>query len=380
MEYYFDNSATTRPSDAVTEKVARTMKEFWGNPSSLHTKGYEAEKLLSEARSVILGGLGIRDKKADLIFTGSGTEADNLAIFGTMYSKPKNKTRKLITTKGEHPAVLNCAKQLEAQGFEVVYLSAPGGVIDMEEYTNAVDKNTAMVSIMTVNNETGAVYDIKKLFSIAKAVSPEVVTHTDAVQAFMKMKLNPETVKCDLVTLSAHKIHGPKGVGALYVCPEVMKTRRLVPYIMGGGQEKGFRSGTENLPGIAGFAEAVKAGIYPENVGELRKYILDNLPSEIRPNIPAVPAPHILNVTLPGIKSETMLHFLSSKDIYVSSGSACSSNSSHKNYVLPDFGLSEKEADHSIRISLDDTLTRDDADVLISALEEGLKNLVRSNN
>ncbi len=379
MELYFDNSATTKPYESVIDVMSDAMKNYWGNPSSLHTKGYEAEKKMNEARAVIQSALNIRDTHSELFFTASGTEADNLAILGTMHAKPRNKGKKLITTKSEHPAVLNCSKQLESEGYEVVYLSCPGGRVDMNEYMAALDKNTVMVSIMTVNNETGAIYDLKKLFSMAKALSPDIVTHTDAVQAFMKVHLSPEALKCDMMTLSGHKIHGPKGIGALYVSAECMKKRTLSPHTFGGGQEKGFRSGTENLPAILGFAEAVKKGIYPTGVAELRQYIVDNIPSEIRPNIPASPAPHILNLTLPGIRSETMLHFLSSKGIYVSSGSACSSNSNHSNYVLPDFGLTDKEADHSIRISLDASLTRDDADKLISALKEGIDTLVRSN-
>ncbi|MBR6513740.1 MAG: cysteine desulfurase [Clostridia bacterium] len=378
MELYFDNSATTKPYDSVIEVMSRAMREYWGNPSSLHTKGYEAEKKLTEARKVILDSLNIRDTHSEIFFTSGGTEADNLALMGTMRAKARNKGKKLITTKSEHPAILNTAKQLEAEGFEVVYLSCRGGRVDINEYMAALDKNTVMVSIMTVNNETGAVYDLKKLFTMAKAVSPDIVTHTDAVQAYMKLRLSPEAMKCDMMTLSGHKIHGPKGIGALYVSAECMKKRTLSPHTFGGGQEKGFRSGTENLPAILGFAEAARAGVYPSSVGKLREYILKSLPAEIRPNIPATAAPHILNVTLPGIKSETMLHFLSSKGIYVSSGSACSSNSGHANYVLPDFGLTDKEADSSIRLSLDASLTVDDANILINALQEGLDTLVRS--
>ncbi len=378
MELYFDNSATTKPYNSVIEAMSEAMREYWGNPSSLHTKGYEAEKKLNEARKVILDSLNIRDSRAELFFTSGGTEADNLALLGTMRAKARNKGKKLITTKSEHPAILETARQLESEGYQVVYISCRGGKVDMNEYMAALDKNTVMVSIMTVNNETGAVYDIKKLFAMAKAVSPDIVTHTDAVQAYMKMRLSPEALKCDMMTLSGHKIHGPKGIGALYVCAECMKKRTLTSHTHGGGQEKGLRNGTENLPAILGFAVAASAGVYPASVGELRQYIIDSLPQEIRPNIPASAAPHILNVTLPGIRSETMLHFLSSKGIYVSSGSACSSNSGHANYVLPDFGLTDRETDHSIRISLDASLTRDDADRLIEALNEGLSTLVRS--
>lgn len=378
MEYYFDNSATTVPSDAVIEKMNFVARNVWGNPSSLYGKGLDAQKVIDEARANIKNSLNIRDRKSKIIFTAGGTEADNLALIGTAHAKAKNKGKKIITTKSEHPAVIESCKFLENEGYRVVYLSAPRGVVDMDEYTQELDRDTILVSVMTVNNETGAVYDIEKIFAMAKSINPEIVTHTDAVQGYLKIKLNPERIKCDLMTLSSHKIHGPKGVGALYAASDIIKSKKISPVIFGGAQEGGYRSGTENVIGIAGFGEAVKAGIYPESVRELRTYIAENLPGEITANIPAGEyAPHILNVTLPRIKSETMLHFLSSKGIYVSSGSACSSNSGHSNYVLPDFGITAEQADFSIRISLDDTLTKNDADVLISALNEGLNKLVR---
>ncbi len=377
MEYYFDNSATTRIADNVIEAMTRAAKEFWGNPSSLHTKGMESEKLMEDCRRTILDSLGVKSPKAELFFCGSGTEADNLALFGCMRAKPRNRGGKLIITDSEHSAIMASAARLEAEGFEVVKLPTRGGSIDTNAFMSALDNKTVMVSCMAVNNETGAHYDIKKIFNLAKAFNPEIVTHTDAVQAYLKVPFNPEALKCDMATISAHKIHGPKGIGALYVSGEIIKTKRLIPLIEGGGQEKGFRSGTENLPAIAGFAQAARAGVYPPSVGELRSYIIENMPAEIRCNLPQKAAPHIINATLPRIKSETMLHFLSSKGIFVSSGSACSSHSAHSNYVLPAFGLTDKEADTSIRISLDDTLTKEDADVLICALNEGLNTLVR---
>lgn len=378
MERYFDNSATTKPSERVIVAMERACREAWGNPSSLHSKGLEAERIIDEARKAILASLNVRTRGARLIFTASGTEADNLALIGTMLSKEKHKGKKLITTASEHPAVLESARYLETLGYKVIYLPCKGGIVDFDAYLKALDHDTVMVSIMHVNNETGAVYDIKKFFDAAKSVSKDIVTHTDAVQSFMKIRFAPESMNCDMVTLSAHKIHGPKGVGALYVSPDIIKRKLLVPRMLGGGQEQSMRSGTENVIGIAGFGEAVKAGIYPDSVSKLRSYIIERLPQDIRTNIPdGKTAPHIINVTLPDIKSETMLHFLSSKGIFVSSGSACSSNGGHENYVLPDFGLSPDEADCSIRISLDDTLTCEDADALLSALDEGISTLVK---
>ena len=249
-----------------------------------------------------------------------------------------------------------------------------------------MNKNTLLVSIMHVNNETGAVYNIKECFRIAKEINPDVVTHTDAVQSYMKLKVSPTELCADLVSISAHKIHGPKGIGALYVSPEIIKKKQLKPIIYGGGQEFGFRSGTENLIGIVGFGAAAKRGFKNlakdvSKMRELRAYAIEKLSElNVKMNLPQGDfAPHVINITLPSIKSETMLHHLSAKGIYVSSGSACSSNSATKRVsrALRGFGLSDFDADCSMRISISPYTTKEDIYELIVALKDGIDKLVK---
>lgn len=382
-EIYLDNSATTPLCDEAKQKMLSAMDSY-GNPSSLHKAGFEASRVLADARARILTGLFARGARAEnLVFTSSGTEADNLAIFGTAFAKSRRANR-IITTDSEHSAIENSMKRLEEQGFEVIRLSTVGGVIDLDEFKSVMNEKTLLVSVMTVNNETGAVYPIKEIFTCAKEINPDVVTHTDAVQGFMKMKISPTELRADLVSISAHKIHGPKGAGALYISPEVIRKKQIVPIAQGGGQESGFRSGTENMIGIAGFAAAVERGMktLPADIARmasLRERLINGISSlDIRPNIPKGScAPHILNITLPNIKSETMLHHLSANGIYVSSGSACSSHSGKVSRALRGFGISEAEADCSLRISLSAYNTDEDIDATLAALSEGLSKLVR---
>ncbi len=384
-EIYLDNSATTPLCDAAKARMREVM-EIYGNPSSLHTLGQRAHEVLEGARRDIAATLGLRtlSDPAQITFTSCGSEADNLAVLGTAYAKPRRRGGRVITTDSEHAGIENAMRALEADGFEVVRISTRGGMLDMEQFSAALNKKTFLVSLMAVNNETGAMYDIARAFALAKAFDPNIVTHTDAVQGYLKMRLVPRTLGADLVTISAHKIHGPKGVGALYASAEALKRRDFVPLLLGGGQEKGFRSGTENLIGIAGFAAAAKAGF--ENLSadlsyltDLRDYacqklsVLDvslNLPSGAR-------APHIINLTLPDIKSETMLHALSAEGIFVSNGSACSSHAHKSSASLIAFGLSPERADCSIRVSLGVQNTKEDIDALADALESAIARLVR---
>jgi cysteine desulfurase len=275
--------------------------------------------------------------------------------------------------------------RLERNGFEIIKLSTRGGVIDMDEYREALGKGAFMVSVMMVNNETGAYYDVANMFSLARRLCPDAILHCDATQGYMKVNFNLMRLGADMVTVSAHKIHGPKGVGVLCVAPSIIKQKKLVPIIRGGGQEDGFRSGTENMIGIAGFGGAASeiADGRTEKIARitvLRDYaekLLENIP-EIRINRPSGSrAPHIINLTLPSIKSETMVHFLSSKGISVSGGSACSSHNEKASAALLGFGISQKDAVCSLRISLCDTNTEAEADELATALEEGVKTLVR---
>lgn len=391
-DIYFDNSATTALCEKSRDEMIRIM-ELYGNPSSLHSLGVGAQKEVCAARNEILASIGVRNLSTigdnRLIFTSSGTEADNLALFGVCHSKKYVPGKKIIISDSEHPAVLECAKKLEDEGYAVVRIPTVRGVFDFDAFEKAADKNTVLVSVMLVNNETGAVNDIKRISAIAKAKNPEVIVHTDAVQGFLKMKFTPASLGADLITLSAHKVHGPKGVGALYVDPAVLKARKLVPVIYGGGQEKGFRSGTENTIGIIGFAAAVKEGFATlagdiKQMCTLRDYICERLKNDPRfdgfsLNMPeGGHAPHIISVTLPNIKSETMLHYLSKDRIYVSSGSACSSNTGHISGTLVNFGLTENAADSTVRISLCPKNTQNEADKLLESLYKGSQELARA--
>ncbi len=384
-EIYLDNSATTPICDEAKAKMLEAI-ECYGNPSSLHSKGFTSSKMIDDARNKVLSSLFVRNGKPEnIVFTAGGTEADNLALVGVAYAKTRRANR-IITTDSEHSAIENTLKSLENDGFDVVRLSTKNGIIDMDEFKSVMSKNTLLVSIMHVNNETGAVYNIKECFKLAKEINPDVVTHTDAVQSYMKIKVSPIELCADLISISAHKIHGPKGIGALYVSPEVIKKKQLKPIIFGGGQEFGFRSGTENLVGIAGFGAAAERGF--KNLSkdvlkmrELRAYAIEKLSSiDVKFNVPnGECAPHILNVMLPSIKSETMLHHLSANGIFVSSGSACSSNSATKRVsrALKGFGLTDFEADCSMRISFSPFNTKEDIDELVENLKEGIQKLVK---
>ena len=357
----------------------------YGNPSSLHSAGLSAQKLVDEARNSLGIALGVRmPKPGQLIFTSSGTEANNLAIRGCVYSKTRRAANKIITTDSEHPSVENTLRKLEEDGFKVVRIPTRCGVFDMNAFEKELDKDVLMVSVMMVNNETGALYDVARIFSMVKAKCPDAVTHCDAVQGFMKVKFTPASIHADLVSVSAHKIHGPKGVGALFVSADILKQRKMSPIIFGGGQENGFRSGTENVIGIAGFGAAVREAFVKldENIAHMssvREFALLKLSAlEVRLNTPLeATAPHIVNFTLPNIKSETMLHYLSGEGIYVSSGSACSSHSTTPSRALLAFGLTSADADCSIRVSISDQTTESDIDVLTERLQTALRVLVR---
>lgn len=381
---YLDNSATTEIS-AVAKAAMVEAIEVYGNPSSRHALGLEARRLIDKARAQVGGALGLPNPNPEnLIFTSCGSEANDTAILGCLYSKEKRRQNKVITTNSEHPSVENVMQRLEKDGFEVVRLSTRGGVIDEDEFRSALDGNVAMVSLMLVNNETGAVYDVKKLFSIAKRICPDAVTHCDAVQGFMKIPFTVKSLGADMISVSAHKIHGPKGVGALYISPEIIKMKKIIPYIIGGGQEGGYRSGTENIVGIVGFGAAAEEAraLFATSVAKISA-LRDlcergSVEAGARPNLPAGGrAPHVLSLTLPKIKSETMLNFLSSKGFCVSAGSACSSHSKHISSSLVGFGLSETDADSTIRVSFSEYNTEDEVAEFCAALKEGIDSLVR---
>jgi len=383
-EIYLDNSATTPLCEASIEAMTAAMRVY-GNPSSLHSMGHEAQKLVDSARESIGSALGVRMMKPEeLIFTASGTEANNLAILGTAYAKSRRVANKIITTDSEHPSVEKSLEALEADGFEVVRMKTRGGVLDFEQLENALDDRVLLVTMMMVNNETGAVYDLARVFRTVKQRCPSAVTHCDAVQGFLKLRFSPSSIGADLVSISSHKIHGPKGVGALYVSREILMQKKLVTRTFGGGQEFGLRSGTENVIGIAGFEAAVKdtgRGIEEkiERMAALREYALLKLSAlDVTLNVPlGTCAPHIINFTLPKIKSETMLHYLSGEGIYVSSGSACSSHSHAPSSTLLAFGLSPSDAENSIRVSLSEYNTEEEIDRFAECLKNGLSILIR---
>ena len=383
---YFDNSATTPLLPQSRVAILEALLNF-GNPSSLHALGFRAHEVLEGSRRDILEAVtGKKNPSGRIIFTASGTEADNLAILGSMRAKEKRRSgTAVLSCDAEHPAVENTLCELEKEGFKVFRIPTRGGVLDLDYAREVIEHETvSLVTLMLVNNETGSLFDVGSVFRMAKEKNPETMTHTDAVQGFLKVPIDPPALGADMITLSSHKIHGPKGVGALYVSEEIMKKRDLSPVIFGGGQEASIRSGTENVPGIAGFAAAAKymrenEQAFTETVRTVSEYLQKGLADlGLRVNRAPVSADHILSVTLPGIRGETMVHFLSSKDICVSSGSACSSRSGHKSRSLGPFGLSKTDADSTIRISLSHLNTTQEADVLLQALEDGIGTLVRS--
>ncbi len=383
---YLDNSATTRISELALEKYIEVSRECYGNPSSLHAMGFEAEKLIDSARSEILNSLGAKD--GSVIFTASGSEANNLAIIGRALSKERYRGgAKIITTEGEHASVDAPIDFLVSMGFKVARIPTKNGELDLDILRQEMTRDVILVTMMMVNNETGALYDIAAVAKIMRAASPDAFLHVDATQSYLKLPFTKARLGADMITVSSHKIEGPKGVGALVVGREVMRARGLAPIILGGGQEGGMRSGTENVPAIAAFGEAVRIGFKALKerytaTSSLREYLISELSAreelaEISLTLPKNAAPHIVNITLPKIKSETMLHYLSSLGIYVSSGSACSSNGTHASSALTAFGRSAAEADTSIRISLSYHNTKEEIDALLLGLADGLKKLSR---
>lgn len=381
---YLDNSATTKPSERVIAAMLRAA-ECYGNPSSVHCAGLESAALLRDSRAAVGDALGLRRSLGhSIIFTASGSEANNLALRGTALAKKRRVSNRIITTDSEHPSVSETAAYLAGEGFEIVCIPTRGGELDMSVLERELDRGALMISLMLVNNETGALYDVEHAFRMARQKCPEIVTHCDAVQGFMHVPFTPQGLDADLLSISAHKIRGPKGVGALCVAPSVIKARRLIPVIYGGGQEMGYRSGTENIIGIAGFAEACREGGEhraedSKKIEELYRYATELLPTcGVRLNLPARAAGHIISLTLPGIRSETMLHFLSERGICVSAGSACSAHSHGPSKTLLAFGLSANNADHTLRVSLSAQNTREEIDSLAAALQDGIARLVRA--
>lgn len=382
-EIYLDNSATTPLCEAARKKIVEAL-DVYGNPSSLHSLGQRAEALVREAREEIMLALGARAREGELVFTSCGSEANSLAIIGSAHAKERRDARRILISSSEHPSVKNCARSLEREGFEVVQIPTRNGVLDLDAVSAALDARIFLASFMLVNNETGALYGVKEAFSRIKVAYPDAITHCDAVQGFMKLAFTPKALGADLVSVSAHKVHAPKGVGALYIDGDIIKKKKISPFLFGGGQEKGLRSGTENTIGIAAFGAAVadarvRAEDIRKRLAELYSYAEQRLTElGVRINRPlGARADHVINITVPNIKSETVLHFLSADGVFVSSGSACSASSRKPSEVLMAFGLSADEADCSLRISLSEYNTKEDIDALVSSLGAAMARLVR---
>ena len=378
MKVYLDNSATTRAYDEVTEYMAHIMRDVYGNPSSMHMAGVEAEQEVKKAKSIIASTMKVDEK--EIFFTSGGTESDNLAIIGSTMAN-KRAGMHLITSKVEHPAVLETMKYLEEQGFTVTYLDTDQyGRVEPETLRQALTKETILVSIMYVNNEIGAVNDIERLAGVVKEYDPSILFHTDAVQSFGKFNIYPKRAKIDLVSVSGHKIHGPKGVGILYI-NEKAKVR---PVMFGGGQQKGMRSGTENVPGIAGIGLATKI-IYDgldeqiEKMYELKEYFADELAKLPDVSLNGIPkegiresAPHIVSASFAGVRAEVLLHALEAKGIYVSSGSACASNKPALSATLQAINIDRKLLDATIRFSFSMQTTKEELEYTLKVLAEEL--------
>ena len=378
MEVYFDNSATTKISSGAKEKMNEVMDLHFGNPSSLHKIGLDAEHILSDARAIILNALGVsRGVRGELVFTSGGTESNNIAILGSVFAKTRQNNEKILTTDSEHASVSVPLEFLEKKGFKIVRMPTKQGELDID-FIKRNAQGAILATFMHVNNETGALYNLTDAFKIVKEVSPNCVTHADCVQSFMKVKFTKKSLGADLISISAHKINGAKGVGALYIAPEIIKQKKVAPIFLGGGQEENFRSGTENVYGIASFGQATKEhfanlDVEIKKMNSIREFLIENLKNldGVSLNLPKNNAPHILSMSIIGIRSEITLHDLSSKGVYVSSGSACSSNAPKKTTnPLTAFGLDTKLADSVIRVSLcpDNTIT--EAEYFIECLKE----------
>lgn len=374
-EIYLDNSATTIVSNNVCKKMCVIMTSCYGNASSLHTMGIQAENEITTARKTIAQELNVNHN--EIYFCSGGTEANNHAIFGTAESRKRIGNR-IVTTAIEHSSVLECMNELSKKGFEIEYLMPDiSGNISDEKIINAIDNNTILVSLMLVNNEMGSITPVEAAAKAIKFKKLQTLLHCDAVQAFGKMPVKPKKLGVDLMTISSHKIHGPKGVGALYIKDGV----RITPIIYGGEQQKKIRPGTENVPGIAGFGMAVSEFSPDYNlpyIKELHDYYIEKLQNtdNVVINSPEDALPYIINFSVPGIRSETMLHFLASKSIFVSSGSACAKGK--PSHVLTAMGLDKKFSDSAIRISFSKYNKKNEADIFIEALKEGINTLARA--
>ena len=368
---YLDNSATTKPCNEAVTAIKTALTELWANPSALYGFGFDAAKALRTARHNVAAALGAEPDR--VFFTSGGTEADNWAILSTAKRFGK-KNKHIITTAIEHHAVLNCMKELEAQGFEVTYLQPNElGEVTLDALKAALRKDTILVSVMMVNNETGAVMPIDKMAKLTHRMCPDAIFHTDAVQGFLKVPFQAKTLGADLISISSHKIHGPKGVGALYITPRLKSFPAL---LIGGGQEGNFRSGTEAMPAIMGFGAACDAGrvTCKEDISR-EKELLQGLIAALETVDGVVingahQAPHILSLSVPGIPTQNTINILQDAGICVSAGSACAKG--HRSHTLTAMGLSPEVMDSSFRVSLSRETTKEELDTFVEVLKQDI--------
>jgi cysteine desulfurase len=366
---YFDNSATTQPHPQVVEVVRKSMESYYGNPSSLHQKGVEAENVLKQARAIAARYL--KSKPGEIIFTSGGTESNNAAIKGVAFQY-QSRGKHIVTTQVEHPAVYDVCRQLEEWGFSVTYLPVNDeGRVSLDDVKKAIRPDTILVSVMHVNNETGTIQPIHEIGAFLK-LHPKIIFHVDAVQSFGKVPIQPKEWGIDLLSVSAHKFHGPRGAGILYK----REGLKIQPLLMGGGQEAGIRSGTENVPAIAGMAKAIR--LLEEQAGKEAAH-LRSLTAALREGVQSIPgciintpergaAPHILNISFPGMKAEVLLHALEERGFLVSTKSACSTKSNEPSRVLMAMGIERERALSALRISVGRENTLDEAEQFVAAL------------
>lgn len=380
MEVYFDNSATTRCYEAVKDIVVKTMMEDFGNPSAMHRKGVQAENYVKRSAQTLARILKVNEK--EILFTSGGTESNNLALIGTAMANKRSGSH-IITTAVEHAAVGQPAAYLEEQGFEVTFLPADErGVVKLEALKAALRPDTILVSTMYVNNEVGAVMPVEEIGKLVHEKSPKALYHVDAIQGFGKYRIYPKKWGIDLLSVSGHKIHGPKGVGFLYISEKA----KVQPLILGGGQQGGMRSGTDNVPGIAGLGVAAEM-IYTDfeekitHLYELKERMAHGLSSIEDVVLNGMPlkegAPQILSVSFLGIRSEVLLHTLEDKGIYVSAGSACSSHKRKASGTLTAMGLSASQKESTVRISFSEENTFEEVDYCLEVLRETVPMLRR---
>ena len=373
MEVYFDNSATTRCYDSVKDIVVKAMTEDFGNPSAMHLKGVEAEKYIKSSAESLARLLKVQEK--EILFTSGGTESDNLALIGAAFAN-KRSGNHIITTSVEHPAVSQPALFLQEQGFEVTYLPVDSrGVVKMDALKAVLREDTILVSVKYVNNEVGAVMPLEEIAALVHEKSPRALFHVDAIQAFGKYRIYPKKMGIDLLSVSGHKIHGPKGVGFLYINEKA----KIQPQILGGGQQGGMRSGTDNVPGIAGLGAAA-VEIYKnleenvENMYRLKEHIAQGLEKigDIRINGMDLRegAPQILSISVMGVRSEVLLHSLEERGIYVSAGSACSSHKRKPSATLAAMGMSKDQIESTLRLSFCEENTIEEADYFLQVMGE----------